>query len=156
VDPWSARRAFPSGRGELHRRQEVNSLLVITSAALGVISCVDSQVTWVFAGTALLTAASSWLTPPWCVTCDRLTRLKVTSDSGNPPAWTAVCHRCGSPIIRRFQGPPVAFADLGFLAAALGVTGALAWLVHPLFWALAVVAAAWFMGRDATESSGRN
>jgi hypothetical protein len=44
--------------------------------------------------------------------------------------------------------------DLGVLLAALGLTAALAWLVHPLFWSMAVLAIAWFMGRDATGSSG--
>ena len=61
--------------------------------------------------------------------------------------------RCGSEISRRFQGSPLALRDLGHFSAALTLTAALAWLVHPLFWSLAFVAIAWFLGRDVTEAA---
>jgi hypothetical protein len=38
--------------------------------------------------------------------------------------------------------------DLVRLAVTLGVSGTLAYLVHPLFWGLSLIAIAWWLGRD--------
>ena len=154
LDPWNVRRTFASGRGELDPHQEVNMFLAMNSFVLAVVSGFEHQAWKALAPILLLTLVAVWSTPPWCATCSRLTRLDVSHTAGAGPEWTASFRRCGIEIRRRFQGPPLTLHDLSVLLAALGLTAALAELVHPLFWSTAFVAIAWFMGRDASKNSG--
>lgn len=155
VDPWATRRLFPSKHLQLAAWQEVNVLLAATSVMFGVMTLAHVIVWRAFLPAVAVTAASLWLTPPLCRDCRQLTKLKARLSWDHEASWLAVCGACGTAIPRRFDVPPVTGRDVTIFVFATGLAATLGVLVHPLFWAIVVLAIAWLLGRDRSTASER-
>jgi hypothetical protein len=78
MDPWAVGRLFPSAEYGRQPRQELNALVVLMSAACGAAAIAAPPAFVAFLPVAAASGACLWRTPPYCVTCQRITRHELS------------------------------------------------------------------------------
>jgi hypothetical protein len=74
MNPWAAKRLFPSAEYGCESRQELNALAAVTAAVSGVAAFAAPPALAAFVPLAVTSGVCLWATPPYCPQCHQITR----------------------------------------------------------------------------------
>ena len=74
MNPWAARRLFPSEEYGCEPHQELNAWAVVTTAVSGVAAFAAPAALAAFVPLAVTSGVCLWMTPPYCQRCHQITR----------------------------------------------------------------------------------